>query len=162
MTLETKRKGQAILLIRYSPHHSLNIFCVQLSLVVLVVCLFAGFLLSIVGLIVVIFLVFSIVFTFKDRKIWCAIDRETGIINYKKHGVLNSKYDTQNAQYHLTDIIALEMERYAIRGRDLFQIRLVLDGCTLPLSFIINFYECQSCASQIQQFFGDLPLNVID
>lgn len=165
MTLEIERKSDSILLIHYSSDYSSSIFGFGLLLVFTVFCLLKGIIMSLVGIIIVIFFIWLIVLILRERELWCVINRKTGVIAYKKGGIFGSKYDIKKAQYKVTEIIALEMERYARRGRDAFQIRLALMGNrTLPLSSAnLGFYECQSFASEIHQFIGvDISLRAID
>jgi hypothetical protein len=165
MTLEIKRKSNSILLIHYSPEYSSSIFGLGLLLVFTVFCLIKGSILSLFGIIIVILFIWLIVIIVRERELWCVINRKTGVIAYKKGGILGAKYNIQNAQYNVTEIIALEVERYATHRRDTFQIRLALTGNrTLPLSSAnLDFYEYQSCANDIHQFIGiDISLRVID
>jgi hypothetical protein len=165
MTLEIEHKSNFVLLIHYSPNYSSSLFGFGLLLVFTVFCLLKGIILSLVGIIIVIFFIWFIAIIFQERELWCVINRKTGVIAYTKCGILGSQYDIQKAQYDVTEIIALEMERYARRGRDAFQIRLALMGNrTLPLSSAnLGFYECQSFASEIHQFIGvEISLRAID
>jgi len=165
MTLEIEHQNNSILLVHYSPDYSGSIFCFSLLLVFTVFCLFKGTILSLVGLIIVIFFIVLIVITFRERELWCVVNKKTGAIAYTKGGILGSQYGTQSVQYHVTEIIALEMARYANRGQDTFQIRLTLVGnFTLPLSSThLDFRLCQSVVNEIHQFIGvDTPLRAID
>lgn len=165
MTLEIERKSDSILLIHYSSDYSSSIFGFGLLLVFTVFCLLKGVILSVAGIFIVIFFIWLIVSILQERELLCVLNRKTGVIAYKKSGILGSKYDIKNAEYNFTEIIALETKRYARRGRDVFQIRLALMGNrTLPLSSAnLGFYECQSFANEIHQFIGiDISLRAID
>ncbi|MBD2258754.1 hypothetical protein [Pseudanabaena sp. FACHB-2040] len=165
MTLEVERRGNSILLIHYSPHYSLIILMLGALLVFTVFCLFRGVILSLAGIGIVVFFSCFVVLLFQERELWCVINRKTGMILYKKCGIFGSQYDIKNAQYNIREITALEIERYAGRGRDAFQIRLALRGnLILPLSSAnLDFYECQSFSSEIHRFIGiDIPLRAID
>lgn len=165
MTLEIERQSDSILLIHYSPEYSGSIFGCGLLLVLIVFCLLIGAILSLVGLFLVISFIVLIVTTFRERELRCVFNRKTGAIAYTKGGILGSQYDTQNVQYRVTEIVALEMARYVSRRQDTFQIRLALMGNrTLPLSSAyLDFHLCQSFAGEIHQFIGvDIPLRAID
>jgi hypothetical protein len=160
MKLKIDRDGQSALSIHYRPNHSLSFLFLGASVVVAL--LFAKSSALFIALICFALGLFRI---FSEREISCIINRITGIISYKRGGILGSSFDAQEAQFTFPEINALEMKRRVARGGDLFQIRLALSAdYQLNLSSDnLSFSECQELAEEIRQFIGiETPLRAVD
>lgn len=112
-----------------------------------------------------IFLVVILYKVFVARAFICIIDKTTGVIYYRRSGVLMTSIDEQKKEYPISQIKFLEMYRYVKGGPlswswigvDTFQIFLLLDkGQRIPLSPAnLDFSECQDFAEQIRNFLGN-------
>jgi hypothetical protein len=108
---------------------------------------------------------FGVYGLWSDRELSCTMNKQTGLITYQKGGVLGTQYDTKAAQYRISEVIAVEMVRYAERGRDVFQIRLAMNtGKPMHISAAnLSFSECQEAGKSLQQFLGpNKPLLAVD
>src|SRR5262245_45460689 len=123
MKLTIDHDGQSTLSIHYRPNHIWSYIFLGVSVVIAL--LFAessGRFVSLIFIAIGLFLIFS------EREISCTINRTTGIISYKRGGILGSSIDAQESQFTLPEINAVEMKRRVMEGRDLFQIRLALSA----------------------------------
>ncbi len=105
---------------------------------------------------------------FRERAIYCTINKETGSIYYHLSGVLMSSFGEIENNYHVSGVKYLEMHqqyrRWLWTPIDTFQIYLSLDdGQRLPLSSrSLDFNECFTYSKKIQDFLGEsVPLKAV-
>lgn len=92
----------------------------------------------------------------QERALQCCINKRNSLASYQRGGVLGSRIGRQETEFSVSDITALQMKRYAMRYKDLFQIhlavsprqQLALSGTNLSLS------ECQRYSQEIQRLIG--------
>jgi len=163
MRFSIEREGESALSTHYQPNYVPSILLMAISLVVGVIFLVEPSL-SLCLLTLILFSI-SIYGVSSERELSCLINTSTGILSYKRGGILGSQHDAQNTQYNISELKTIEMKRHMGRGRDTFQIRLVLSANhQLNLSPAnLNFPECQNLANQIHQFIGpEKPLIAVD
>lgn len=164
MSVQIKYKGNSVLLVHHPPICSVKFFVWGVIVYFVIFLLFRNFILSLPGLIVVISFIFFVAVHFMERETWCFIDKEDGVIIYKRGGILGSRWHANRMRYRITDIVALEQRRHITRSGDVYELGLVLrGGCLIPLSDGLNFYDFQHYSSEIHRFIGtDKPLKVVD
>lgn len=98
---------------------------------------------------------------YRQRAFVCTINKETGWMIYSRSGFLMSRFDERKAEYTVSKINRLEIQRHLRGGTwvwaDHFQIFLVLDrNQRLALSpSNLDFAECHEFAEQIRAFLGN-------
>ena len=102
---------------------------------------------------------------YQKRSVHCAIDRHNSVVTYSRGGILNSTFNEEKFKFALADIKRIDTERYAGRGRDTFQIFLVMGNeSRLDISGgNLSFSECQTNTEMIRKFINpDLSVKAID
>lgn len=147
------------LLIEHNPNH-LPLVGFIISLVLTAVWARSDF--FIVGVIISIYLFFSLIF---HRSIRCVIDKQTEEIHYLRGGVFGSRADRQDIFCEFADIWRLGMSKHVSRHSDTFQIILLLgDYRRLALSHSdLSFSQCQEFAEGIRDFLDlDIPIKALE
>lgn len=101
----------------------------------------------------------------QERALQCCINKRTNLASYQRGGVLSSRVGRQETEFLVSAITALQMKRYTMRYKDLFQIRLAVSPRQqLALSAAnLSFSECQRYASEIQRLMRtELQIVAID
>lgn len=102
---------------------------------------------------------------YQNRSVYCVVDRLNQVVTYSRGGILNSTFNEEKFRFAMVDIKRIDTKRYTGRGRDTFQIFLILDeGKRLDISGgNLSFSECQTNTEMVRKFINpDLSVKAID
>lgn len=120
---------------------------------------------SVAGWLLLLLVIMSIYSLFQQRELLCVINKRTGLVSYQRGGIFDSHLGRQETEFLASAITAVQMKRYTMRYKDLFQIRLAVSPRQqLALSGTnLSFSECQRYAQEMQRLIGtDLRVVAID
>lgn len=160
--LEIKLETPDRLRLTYVPDFFFTVF----GLVVCVMLTVVFALIELIYALLTAFLFFFCVYVLIDRRrIDCVFDKQKGELHHVRSGVLGSGVDQCETAYTLDEISQVELKRIHHRGRDTFQIDLVLKNQTkLKLAYnTLTFSECMEAAEQLKNFFGEnIPVKALE